>query len=314
MTVTVNSVSYTVGDGNLTYNNVAHTWSLTIPATNTLTDGTYDVKVTVTDRATNKSTDATTNEVVVNTTVATVPVVPPTNDTPPSITDTETEPAGGTDNHFQPANTVAVIETDTAANTFRYYLFSMTPPPPQEVVVEDITTFDLPPGTFQHTDISARLELEATLSDGRPLPDWLKFEPSNGSFIAQPPKGVSGVIDIKVTAHDEMGNSDSVNFSIHVYREKARKGDDRPSDGKESNKTGDDKPDNDSENIEGDASLTELPENQAAAKILNFNFAHLKGRPSLAEQIAAQGRNGMQIEMNRLLDCFQRMDGKKHVA
>ena len=36
LTVTVNGVTYTVGDGNLTHNNLANTWSLTIPAGDTL--------------------------------------------------------------------------------------------------------------------------------------------------------------------------------------------------------------------------------------------------------------------------------------
>ena len=32
LTVTVNSVTYTAGDGNLSYDSLNHTWSLTIPS------------------------------------------------------------------------------------------------------------------------------------------------------------------------------------------------------------------------------------------------------------------------------------------
>jgi hypothetical protein len=70
LTVTVNDVTYTAGDGNLSYNSTANSWSLTIPEANKLAEGSYEVVATVTDLATNASSDSSSNELVIDTTVA----------------------------------------------------------------------------------------------------------------------------------------------------------------------------------------------------------------------------------------------------
>ncbi|WP_254796118.1 beta strand repeat-containing protein, partial [Leeuwenhoekiella marinoflava] len=89
LTVSVDGVTYIEGDGNLT-DNGDDTWTLVIPSVNTLTDGTYDVIATATDAASNTSTDATTNELTIDTAVPTVPMVDflITSDTTPRITGT----------------------------------------------------------------------------------------------------------------------------------------------------------------------------------------------------------------------------------
>ena len=71
-TVIVNGVTYTDGDGNLA---VAGTnWTLTIPPGDAITvDGTYPVVATVTDAAGNATTDASTNELVIDTTAPAQP-------------------------------------------------------------------------------------------------------------------------------------------------------------------------------------------------------------------------------------------------
>ena len=87
LTVTVNGVTYTEGDGNLVDNGDG-TWTLTIPAGNEIPDGTYDVTATTTD-GTNSLTDATTNELVVDTAITTPTVdSQTTNDDTPVITGT----------------------------------------------------------------------------------------------------------------------------------------------------------------------------------------------------------------------------------
>ncbi len=89
LTVIVNGVTYTEGDGNLT-DNGDDTWSLQIPDGNELPDGTYDVDVSVEDNAGNTATDTTTDEVTIDATAPTTPTVDPqtTNDTTPLITGT----------------------------------------------------------------------------------------------------------------------------------------------------------------------------------------------------------------------------------
>ncbi|PXF62464.1 OmpA family protein, partial [Kangiella spongicola] len=64
LSVTVNGITYTEGDGNLVDNGDG-TWTLTIPDVDTLTEGTYDVTATVSDDAGNTANDATTDELVI---------------------------------------------------------------------------------------------------------------------------------------------------------------------------------------------------------------------------------------------------------
>ncbi|REH52377.1 gliding motility-associated-like protein [Tenacibaculum gallaicum] len=67
ITVTVNGVTYTEGDGNLVDNGDG-TWSLSTPAGNEIPEGTYDVSVTATDAVGNTSNDTTTDELIIDTT------------------------------------------------------------------------------------------------------------------------------------------------------------------------------------------------------------------------------------------------------
>ena len=89
LTVVVDGVTYSEGDGNLT-DNGDDTWSLTIPVVNELAEGIYDVMLSVFDAAGNIRTDATTDELTIGTLAPTVPTVDflTTNDTTPVITGT----------------------------------------------------------------------------------------------------------------------------------------------------------------------------------------------------------------------------------
>src|SRR5690606_28092591 len=66
LTVEVNGVVYTEGDGNLT-DNGNNTWTLQVPDGNEIPVGTYDVVVTVTNDDGNTSTDTTTDELTIET-------------------------------------------------------------------------------------------------------------------------------------------------------------------------------------------------------------------------------------------------------
>lgn len=65
LTVVVNGVTYTQGDGNLSINTSANTWTLNIPGNNALTPATYTVLAKVTDAAGNITSDVTTNELTI---------------------------------------------------------------------------------------------------------------------------------------------------------------------------------------------------------------------------------------------------------
>jgi len=97
LTVAVNGVTYTAGDGNLVDNGDS-TWQLVIPAADALLDNTYDVSVTVSDPAGNTSVDASIDELVVDLVAPVVPTVTAllTNNPIPQLSGTATIVAGET--------------------------------------------------------------------------------------------------------------------------------------------------------------------------------------------------------------------------
>ena len=95
LTVTVDGVTYTAGDGNL-IDNGDGTWTLSIPSA--LSDGIYDVIVTVTDAAGNSSSDSGTGELVIDTTPPATPTVESltTEDPMPTLSGTAVTSPGDT--------------------------------------------------------------------------------------------------------------------------------------------------------------------------------------------------------------------------
>lgn len=94
----------------------------------------------------------------------------------------------------------------------------------RDIVIEpgEQTSFTLPAGTFIHSDAAARVSLSARLVDGRPLPDYVKFNPTTGTFT------VDAEIDQKVeqlqvivNAVDDQGQSASTTVVIKL-KDKAR--------------------------------------------------------------------------------------------
>ncbi|WP_298625221.1 Ig-like domain-containing protein [uncultured Zoogloea sp.] len=74
----------------------------------------------------------------------------------------------------------------------------------------------VPPDTFTHTRLDARVQLSAQLIDGTPLPNWLRFDARKGEFIGIPPADFDGDVEVKVTAKDNFGNQVSTVFRIRV--------------------------------------------------------------------------------------------------
>jgi len=100
-------------------------------------------------------------------------------------------------------------------------LYLVITPSSQESLVNEVASFNLPQGMFRHSDPSAKVKVEAKLADGRPLPDWLNFDPDSGRFTGKPPVGSGGYIDIKVTARDQNGNVVEAQFLFHVTESKS---------------------------------------------------------------------------------------------
>ena len=74
----------------------------------------------------------------------------------------------------------------------------------------------LPASTFTHSDRGEQITVEVRLSDGRPLPNWLKFDPVTGTLSGQPPAGLNQKISIEVIARDSKGNRASSHVDIEV--------------------------------------------------------------------------------------------------
>ena len=89
LTVSIDGVTYTDGDGSL-LDNGDGTWILTIPVA--LPEGTYEVIATVTDPADNTTDDTTTGELIIDLTAPIAPGVTSlaTTDTTPVIEGTAT--------------------------------------------------------------------------------------------------------------------------------------------------------------------------------------------------------------------------------
>lgn len=77
-------------------------------------------------------------------------------------------------------------------------------------------SFILPNTAFRDVDAGDQLTYSATLSNGDPLPAWLSFDASTGTFSGTPANDNVGTVDVMVTATDMAGFSATSNFGIAV--------------------------------------------------------------------------------------------------
>ncbi|POE02606.1 putative Ig domain-containing protein [Pectobacterium odoriferum] len=90
-----------------------------------------------------------------------------------------------------------------------------TPIPPQNVAQGGGFNFTVPDGTFSDPD-GDTLTLSATLANGSPLPNWLRFDPAIGTFSGTPGNADVGTLVIRVTASDGSNTSISTSFGLTV--------------------------------------------------------------------------------------------------
>lgn len=89
----------------------------------------------------------------------------------------------------------------------------------REVNIErgEQVTITLPAGTFVHSDASARVSLSARLADGRPLPSYVKFNPTTGTITVEGGGGENAEqLQVVVNAVDEKGQSASTTVVIKL--------------------------------------------------------------------------------------------------
>ncbi len=65
-----------------------------------------------------------------------------------------------------------------------------------------VFSWQIPTGSFKDADRNDTLTYTATLSNGKPLPSWLKFDAATQTFSGTVPASARGSIDVRVTASD----------------------------------------------------------------------------------------------------------------
>ena len=246
LTVTVGTQTYVLGrDAALTAN--GNQWTLNLAVTTqTLTQNSYDVTVTVTDRAGNSRTDVSQQELI----VLQVPLAPPAEVTRPDAlpivplaSAPEVSPLPVVNNapgpmaviEHQPADVsqrpVEDLLTSQGTNATRIpvipsvqaALFRYQGVPDQYFDVGGKLNFRLPFDAFVHTRENAIVQLHVERADGGPLPTWLHYDATTGTFDGIVPDGAPAVLEIRVTAKDNEGREATSIFRIELSQlEKAR--------------------------------------------------------------------------------------------
>ncbi|HYR25031.1 MAG TPA: putative Ig domain-containing protein, partial [Aquabacterium sp.] len=80
-------------------------------------------------------------------------------------------------------------------------------------------SLQLPDDAFAHASGSGQITLSVAQADGRPLPNWLKFDPRTARFEGTPPPGFEGTLSFKVVARDAQGRIAVQVFKIVVTKE-----------------------------------------------------------------------------------------------
>jgi len=84
------------------------------------------------------------------------------------------------------------------------------------IQISQALDYRVPKDAFGHTNTAAVVQLEASMSDGAPLPEWMDFDPTSGTFSGRPPTNAVGAIDVKVTARDDQGREVTSNFKMQI--------------------------------------------------------------------------------------------------
>ncbi|OUL25396.1 hypothetical protein BV372_28130 [Nostoc sp. T09] len=102
-------------------------------------------------------------------------------------------------------------------------MFHATKPPTLGNAIADQTAtsnslfnFTVRANSFSDIDAGDILTYTATLENGSPLPDWLKFNPDTRSFSCTPSLTDVGTLNIKVQATDSSSASTSDIFIINI--------------------------------------------------------------------------------------------------
>jgi len=88
--------------------------------------------------------------------------------------------------------------------------------PTVDVTNSNVISFAVPSDAFGHTNADAGVQLAAKLTDGRPLPPWVSFDPTKGTFVGEAPADFKGTLSVTVVARDSAGHEVATTFRIQV--------------------------------------------------------------------------------------------------
>ncbi|MBI5780046.1 MAG: putative Ig domain-containing protein [Rhodocyclales bacterium] len=77
-------------------------------------------------------------------------------------------------------------------------------------------SWQMPAGSFRDADRNDTLSYTATLSNGKPLPSWLKFDAATQTFSGTAPANAKGSIEVCVTASDGHGECSTASGGFKV--------------------------------------------------------------------------------------------------
>ncbi len=77
-------------------------------------------------------------------------------------------------------------------------------------------SWQMPAGSFRDPDRNDTLSYTATLSNGKPLPTWLKFDAATQTFSGAAPANAKDAIDVKIVANDGHGASSTASDVFRV--------------------------------------------------------------------------------------------------
>ena len=240
VSVVVNGITYTPGDGHLTTD--GNTWSLQIPPENALPEGRHEIVATAIDVAGNTAADTSANELLILITPPPpgrdVPLFTPNpflginlpgnapNWIPPVFNQERSFDFGFSREDYAFLGLGRDFQQDIALTErgFKVIVIPADIPnlllyrgvPDSYVESDNPFSFTIPVDAFVHTQPDAQVILNATLTDGSPLPDWLVFDRVTGTFEGVPPAGFTGEIRGKVNARATHGLQSEAIFRLFI--------------------------------------------------------------------------------------------------
>jgi len=127
-----------------------------------------------------------------------------------------------------PNEEVSSVAVGSAAGAGEHRLFVFQGISSDRLERDGAGVLRIPGDAFAHTDPLAVVVLEARLVDGRPLPDWLKFDRVQGLLTGEPPAGLTGEIEIEVIARDAEGREARTVFKLSIETVRASAGGTEP--------------------------------------------------------------------------------------